>query len=93
MNIKWLTIRNHKQQEKTRLRSFRSHGWIKIPLTQNLEAGQKQLGTADYIKIKNKKVCIIKYYIQSKNINELSPHAANTSRNMVDVLRTWWTVY
>ena len=73
--------------------SFRSHGWIKIPLTQNLEAGQKQLGTADYIKIKNKKVCIIKYYIQSKNINELSPHAANTSRNMVDVLRTWWTVY
>lgn len=61
--------------------------------SKNLEADQKQLDTWDYIKIKNKKVGIIKYYIQSKNINELSLHAANTSTNIVDLLKTCWTVY
>lgn len=79
--------------------------WIKIPLIQNLEAGQKQLDIFYYIKIKDKKFCITKYYIQSKKKKKESMSfllmlnsvdlilVLTLPQNMVDLLKTCWTVY
>lgn len=73
--------------------SFISQRWIKIPLIQNLEIVEKQLDNSDYIKIKNRKYCIIKYYRQNKNLELLLLQADNTSTNVVDILKTCWMVH